>query len=198
MLQFSRRFSSYFRHAGALNFLPFAVSAKNAPMPCDPQKPTVSMISRCLLLRRAQDTQAKRSRKPRPKHGPKKHPTSIKHEDFRTFPGFFCMTTKKRTNFGSRNASPEPPEASRSRPSPPGDLLGVSRRPKEPRRALQEPPKPPQAPPRSVSDRPKRALPERSGRPSGAQLPPKSSPTPPGGHFGPFRARFQTLRGLLR
>ena len=31
----------YFRHAGALNFLPFAVSAKNAPMPCDPQKQMV-------------------------------------------------------------------------------------------------------------------------------------------------------------
>ena len=125
--------------------------------------------------------QAKRSRKPRPKHGPKKHPTSIKHEDVRTFPGFFCMTTKKRTNMGSRSPSPEPPEASRG---PPGRVKMAQRAPKSAPRAA----KTSQAPPRSASGRPKPrpgALPERSCRPSGAQLPPKSSPEASGSHFGP-------------
>ena len=38
VFRFSLRCSTYFRHAAALNSLPFATSAKHARMLCDPQK----------------------------------------------------------------------------------------------------------------------------------------------------------------
>ena len=66
VLQFSRRFSTSVPHAAASNFLSCAVSAKNARMACDPQKPMFFMIWRCCLLRRTRATQAKTRRTSEP------------------------------------------------------------------------------------------------------------------------------------
>ena len=89
----------------------------------------------------------------------------------------------------SRSPSPEPPEASRG---PPGRVKMAQRAPKSAPRAAKTDPSAAQAAP---------ALPERSCRPSGAQLPPKSSPEASrksfwGLDFRPCGGRFARPRPL--
>ena len=82
------------------------------------------------------------------------------------------------------------------RSGPPRTAPERSKSSRERPEAGQETPGQPPEPSKSRQDRPKSrpgALPERSWRPSGTQLPPKSLR----GYFGSLGARFQTLRGPL-
>ena len=108
VLEFSKRFSSYFLHAGALKFLLVQVSAKNAPMPCDPQKlmfvHVFFMFFQCLLRRRARGEEAKISKKSKKKQAmkaTKKSSKSIKIHLFRL--------PHRSAQKGCQNDPPEPP-----------------------------------------------------------------------------------------
>ena len=139
VLQFSWRFSAYFRDAAALNILPCAVSAKNARMACDPQKPIVvhdlSMI--------AASPDACHASKKKTKFKTKTMSKKQIHQEKYAFSASGAGPSKKAPTW--------PPGAlPRSLPGPPGDLLAGPRRPKEAPRAAQEPPRP-KEPPRSAS-----------------------------------------------
>ena len=136
MLHFSSRFSTSSRQAAALNFWSFPASAKNTPMPFDPQKTMLFMIFRYFMLHRAHGTHTKSKRKPNPKPGPKKRTNTNKNASFRLFRAFCRRIIQKK----HQNSLPVPFP-------PPGAPLNA----KETQRTTQEAPKPPQEPPRSAA-----------------------------------------------
>ena len=138
MLQFSLRFSSYFQHAAALNLLPFAVSGKNARMPCDPQKPMVDHDFSLLAASPDACHASRKKAKIKAKTLTNKSPKTIEIASFWSLFQLLARDYQNKHQNGLRSPSPEPPGASRG---PPGRAKTVQRGAKSGPRAAKSAPR---------------------------------------------------------